>query len=241
MTKAVDQICSSDLFCCIQSFQWFNPPLYGQVKENYKQKHFHPTDVLQVTWQRLYADNSIENLATYSKRFGEQVNDPYKGKIRFTRASLRSSSITVANLTWADESCYVCLFNAYPSGVSDVKTQVHELSGESENKDSHVVFSCSATGKPAPKIQWEYSQDVTVVAKSQTLVLTNDDQSLTSSRNLTLQLYPDWSGDVHCLINPGTRGERKQNGSRSYIILIVCLVILSVLSIVVLIFLLLKR
>ncbi|XP_033837698.2 uncharacterized protein LOC117384516 [Periophthalmus magnuspinnatus] len=223
-------------------------------------------DVLQVTWQRLYADNSIENLATYSKRFGEQVNNPYKGKILFTQASLRSSSITVANLTWADESCYVCLFNAYPSGsklhqtclkvqgVSDVKTQVHELSGESENKDSHVVFSCSATGKPAPKIQWEYSQDVTVVAKSQTLVLTNDDQSLTSSRNLTLQLYPDWSGDVHCLINPGTRGERKQSitytriknitkndGRRSYIILIVCLVILPVLSIVVLIFLLLKR
>uniref|UniRef100_A0A3B4B0N1 Ig-like domain-containing protein n=1 Tax=Periophthalmus magnuspinnatus TaxID=409849 RepID=A0A3B4B0N1_9GOBI len=132
------------------------------------------------------------------------------GKIRFTQASLRSSSITVANLTWADESCYVCLFNAYPSG-SKLHQTCLKLSGESENKDSHVVFSCSATGKPAPKIQWEYSQDVTVVAKSQTLVLTNDDQSLTSSRNLTLQLYPDWSGDVHCLINPGTRGERKQS------------------------------
>lgn len=89
---------------------WMNDSLHSLVCL------YHSADVLQVTWQRLYEDNSIENLATYSKRFGEQVNDPYQERIIFTEASLHSTSITVRNLTWADESCYVCSFNAYPEG-----------------------------------------------------------------------------------------------------------------------------
>uniref|UniRef100_A0A3B5AAK8 Immunoglobulin V-set domain-containing protein n=1 Tax=Stegastes partitus TaxID=144197 RepID=A0A3B5AAK8_9TELE len=72
--------------------------------------------VLQVTWQRLYADESIENLATYSKRFGQQVNDPYKRKVIFTEASLSSTSISLKEVSWADESCYICSFNVYPDG-----------------------------------------------------------------------------------------------------------------------------
>ncbi|KAK7893282.1 hypothetical protein WMY93_022434 [Mugilogobius chulae] len=132
---------------------------------HFKCKLDNSQDVLQVTWQRLYKDNPVENLATYSKRFGEQVNDPYKDKIQITEASLQSSSITVRNLTWADESCYVCSFNAYPSGskghqtclkvqgVSNVKTQLYAYEPENEE----VIFSCSATGKPAPKIKWDYS------------------------------------------------------------------------------------
>lgn len=75
-----------------------------------------PAGVLQVTWQRLFKDESIENLATYSKRFGQQVNEPYREKLTFTEASLNSSSITVRNVTWEDESCYICSFNVYPDG-----------------------------------------------------------------------------------------------------------------------------
>lgn len=72
--------------------------------------------MLQVTWQRLFSDESIENLATYSKKFGQQVNEPYKGKVIFTEASLSSTSITLTNVTWGDESCYICSFNVYPDG-----------------------------------------------------------------------------------------------------------------------------
>lgn len=72
--------------------------------------------VLQVTWQRLAKDEHVENLATYSKRFGQQVNEPYQGKMVFTEASLSSTVIKVKNVTWADESCYICSFNAYPDG-----------------------------------------------------------------------------------------------------------------------------
>uniref|UniRef100_A0A8C6UHP4 Ig-like domain-containing protein n=1 Tax=Neogobius melanostomus TaxID=47308 RepID=A0A8C6UHP4_9GOBI len=163
-------------------------------------------DVLQVTWQ-----------PTYNQRFGEQVNNPYVGKIVFTEASLRSTSITVKNLTWTDESCYVCSFNAYPQGSKRhqtclkvrVKTQVYAPIDDPKEENMKVIFSCTATGKPAPKIQWEYHH-ASVVEQSETPVLTNDDHTLTSSRNITLQASLDWDGHVDCVINPGTRGEKRE-------------------------------
>uniref|UniRef100_A0A674BRR7 Ig-like domain-containing protein n=1 Tax=Salmo trutta TaxID=8032 RepID=A0A674BRR7_SALTR len=89
---------------------------------SYTCTHADSTGVLQVTWQRLFKDDSVENLATYSKRFGAQIIDPHRGKVVFTEASLNSSSITVKNVTWADESCYKCLFNAYPEGAISGRT-----------------------------------------------------------------------------------------------------------------------
>ncbi|XP_071186737.1 OX-2 membrane glycoprotein-like isoform X3 [Salvelinus alpinus] len=83
---------------------------------SYTCSHADPTGVLQVTWQRLFKDDSVENLATYSKRFGVKIIDPHRGKVVFTEASLNSTSITVKNVTWADEACYICSFNVYPSG-----------------------------------------------------------------------------------------------------------------------------
>uniref|UniRef100_A0A8C6WPU9 CD80-like immunoglobulin C2-set domain-containing protein n=1 Tax=Neogobius melanostomus TaxID=47308 RepID=A0A8C6WPU9_9GOBI len=199
-------------------------------------------DVLQVTWQRLYEDNSIENLATYNKRFGEQ-------------ASLRSTSITVKNLTWTDESCYVCSFNAYPQGSKrhqTFKTQVYAPIDDPKEKNMKVIFSCTATGKPAPKIQWEYHH-ASVVEQSETPVLTNDDHTLTSSRNITLQASLDWDGHVDCVINPGTRGEKREtiiftrkteqteNGRYILISIIVAAIILTALLSIIVAFLFWKK
>uniref|UniRef100_A0AAY5KZB7 Ig-like domain-containing protein n=1 Tax=Esox lucius TaxID=8010 RepID=A0AAY5KZB7_ESOLU len=75
-----------------------------------------PTGVLQVTWQRLFKDESVENLATYSKRFGPQIIEPHKNKVVLREASLNSTSITLKNVSWSDEACYICSFNVYPSG-----------------------------------------------------------------------------------------------------------------------------
>lgn len=75
-----------------------------------------PAGVQQVTWQRLFQNNSLQNLATYSKRFGHQVNEPFSGKVLFTEESLNSTSITLKYVTWEDESCYICAFNVYPDG-----------------------------------------------------------------------------------------------------------------------------
>ncbi|XP_067439308.1 OX-2 membrane glycoprotein-like [Thunnus thynnus] len=181
-----------------------------------------PTGVLQVTWQRLFKDESIENLATYSKRFGQQVNEPYREKLTFTEASLNSSSITVRNVTWEDESCYICSFNVYPDGsqrrqtcltvqgISEVKTDVQVTDRGKEERDVKVVFSCSATGKPAPSIQWVVSPPATSSEETKTMTATNSDHTFTSSRNITLKVSADWKGDVDCLVNSGKRGQRLQ-------------------------------
>ncbi|KAF3857257.1 hypothetical protein F7725_009116 [Dissostichus mawsoni] len=168
-----------------------------------------PTGVLQVTWQRLFPDRSIENLATYNRRFGEHVNDPYRGKVIFTEAMLSSSSITLANVTWADESCYICSFNVYPDGF---KTEVHAPSSdpEEEEEEEEVVFSCSATGKPAPTIQWEIPSEATHTHRQPITTVANGDKTFTSSSNITLRLPAGWEGHVDCLLNSGAMGQRSE-------------------------------
>ncbi|XP_040888689.1 OX-2 membrane glycoprotein-like isoform X2 [Toxotes jaculatrix] len=180
-----------------------------------------PTGVLQVTWQRLFKDESIENLATYSKRFGQQVNEPYRGKVIFTEASLNSTSITLKNVSWEDESCYICSFNVYPDGSKRKQTcltvkgisadnAIYAIRSGPEKEDKEVEFSCTATGKPAPTIEWEISPGTTQLDQSQTATVMNSDQTFTTSHNITLQVPPDWNGHVYCLLNKGMRGHRKK-------------------------------
>ncbi|XP_076579758.1 nectin-1-like [Chaetodon auriga] len=182
-----------------------------------------PTGVRQVTWQRRFKDESTENLATYSNQFGQQVNEPYQGKVIFTQASLSSTSITLRNVTWEDDSCYICSFNVYPDGsketqtcltvqgISQVTTGVEAPSSELEGEDGQeVVFSCSATGKPAPTIQWAYSPDVLLVNQPRTTTASNRDHTFTSSRNVTLEVPLGWSGHVDCLLNSGMMGQRRE-------------------------------
>ncbi|KAG8004564.1 OX-2 membrane glycoprotein, partial [Nibea albiflora] len=177
-----------------------------------------PAGVLQVTWQRLFKDESIENLATYSKRFGAQVNEPYKEKVIFEEATLSSTSIILKNVTWEDDSCYICSFNVYPDGskrkqtcltvqgISEVNTGVHAPSSQDDIKE--VVFSCSATGKPAPTIHWSYPPDTSSLDQTQTTTITNSDHTFTSSSNITLQVPQGWSGHVDCHLNRGVTGEK---------------------------------
>nr|XP_046238697.1 OX-2 membrane glycoprotein-like [Scatophagus argus] len=179
------------------------------------------TGVLQVTWQRHFKDDSIENLVTYSKRFGQQINEPYQGKVIFTEASLSSTAITLKNVTWEDDSCYICSFNVYPDGskrkqtcltvqgISEVETGVQPASSEGENTEK-LVFSCSATGKPTPTIKWVLSTDVSLLSQTQTTAAENSDHTFTSSSNITVQVQPGWTGHVVCQLNSGTRGERQE-------------------------------
>uniref|UniRef100_UPI0037E9C709 OX-2 membrane glycoprotein-like n=1 Tax=Semicossyphus pulcher TaxID=241346 RepID=UPI0037E9C709 len=188
---------------------------YGCIVDN-------PKGVLQVTWQRLPKDQSIENLATYSHRFGEQVNEPYHGKVIFTEVSLNSSSITVRNVTWEDDSCYICSFNAFPEGsqrkqicltvqgISEVKTEVHSPSSEQEEDEDVVGISCSATGKPAPTIHWDFPPEATILNQSQSATVINSDRTFTSSSSITLQVPSDWNGYVDCVLNKGVRGQRRE-------------------------------
>ncbi|XP_071388444.1 OX-2 membrane glycoprotein-like [Centroberyx affinis] len=177
------------------------------------------TGVLQVTWQRHYKDEAIENLASYNKRFGKQINEPHRGKVILTEASLNSTSITVKNVTWGDEACYICSFNVFPGGskrkqicltvqgISEVTPHVQRI--PSSGPDVEVVVSCSATGKPAPAVQWHIPPGIVSKEPSHRTV-TNDDHTFTTNSSVALRLPPHWEGYVDCLLNTGTRGQRKE-------------------------------
>ncbi|XP_041834265.1 OX-2 membrane glycoprotein-like isoform X2 [Melanotaenia boesemani] len=185
----------------------------------YRCKFAAQTGVLQVTWQRLFKDESLDNLATYSKRFGPEVNMPYTGKVIFTEASLNSTAITLRNVTWEDESCYVCSFNVYPDGskrkqicltvegISKVNTNHTLIDSPLEEEGKHA-FSCSATGKPAPTITWDFS-GATDFNQTQTSIVRNADNTFTSSS--ILQRGPAaWIGHVDCVVNSGRNSERRE-------------------------------
>lgn len=174
-----------------------------------------PTGVIQVTWQRIFKEEVVENLATYSQRFGQHVNDPHKEKVTFTEASLGSTSIALRNVTWGDESCYVCSFNVFPEGSKRKQTcltvqGISEVKTEVEREDEKVVFRCSATGKPAPTIGWAFSPGATPSDPPQSLIVTNSDHTFTSSGNVTLHAPAGWAGHADCLLNGGEAGPRRE-------------------------------
>ncbi|KAJ8003979.1 hypothetical protein DPEC_G00154030 [Dallia pectoralis] len=181
-----------------------------------------PKGVLQVTWQRLFKDESVENLATFSKRFGAQIIEPHQSKVDLTEASLNSTSITIKNVSWSDEACYICSFNVYPSGstrkqtclsvqgVSEVETTLQKLpSSESNRGGEDIVVSCSATGRPAPSILWDYSSAVSAKTLNTWNVI-NKDQTVTVMSNMTLQSSSGLGRHVECLVNNGTRTQRQE-------------------------------
>ncbi|XP_017573246.1 OX-2 membrane glycoprotein-like isoform X1 [Pygocentrus nattereri] len=166
--------------------------------------------VKQVTWQRLGHDDSVHTMVTFSENFKQQVADAYLDKVEVTEATLSSSTIVMKNITFADEGCYICTFNVYPSGTERRKTclTVQGLSDitttfldKTENK---VVVSCSATGKPAPEVRYidkeiESGERVTVI---------NVDGTITSTKNLTLLRSP--AQYVECVAESGNMLIRKR-------------------------------
>ncbi len=92
-----------------------------------------------------------------------------------------------------------------------VNTHVEPPSSKHEGENmKEVVFSCSATGKPAPTIQWAYSSGASPLKEPQTATVANSDQTFTSSSSVTLQVPSHWSGHVDCLLNSGMVGERQE-------------------------------
>ncbi|XP_038843184.1 OX-2 membrane glycoprotein-like, partial [Salvelinus namaycush] len=75
-----------------------------------------PKDELQVSWQKV-TPGEIDNVATYNKRFGPIVNPPFQRNVEFEDEGLQNCTIVIRGVSRGDESCYKCLFNAYPDGA----------------------------------------------------------------------------------------------------------------------------
>ncbi|NWI96878.1 OX2G protein, partial [Pitta sordida] len=125
-------------------------------------------DVIQVTWQK-ETDGSEDNIATYSTMNGQKIAKGYASHVSFAHSELQVSAISLHGVTLQDEGCYKCIFNTFPSGavtgrmclrvyaILDPKVEAKLIPSQDKANDSEKVvrMSCSATGKPAPKITWQ--------------------------------------------------------------------------------------
>ncbi|NXB16282.1 OX2G protein, partial [Rhagologus leucostigma] len=79
-------------------------------------------DVLQVTWQKRNG-TSFQNMATYSPIHRLRLIALFQKKVCFTRATPKTSAITVQNLTLEDESYYRCILNVF--GHGSISKEIH--------------------------------------------------------------------------------------------------------------------
>ncbi|XP_069725182.1 OX-2 membrane glycoprotein-like [Phaenicophaeus curvirostris] len=164
-------------------------------------------DVLQVTWQK-EMDGAEDNIATYSKMNGQKIAKGYVGHVSFAQSELQASAIYLRGVTLQDEGCYKCIFNTFPLGAVTGRTclKVYVISNPkveaklipspdtAEDSEKMVGFSCSATGKPAPKITWHLPRILQQKPREYHIRLSN--QTVTVISNFThahskiLQEYP---------------------------------------------------
>ncbi|KAK0139076.1 Nectin-4 [Merluccius polli] len=163
-------------------------------------------DIVQVSLLRRKG-----TVATYSKRFGEQIHDP---RVRWTAStSTAAPVVTIRNVTWTDDACYTCTFSVYPTGshsrhtclrvqgISNIRTDVQQ----NQTQPRELVVSCTATGKPAPAVRWHTaSMNLSEDAISQE-AKENADKTFTVSSNLTLTASTAF---VDCLVEGGAAGPR---------------------------------
>ncbi|CAI5689429.1 unnamed protein product [Oreochromis niloticus] len=161
-------------------------------------------DVLQVTWQKISNDVQ-ENVATYSKYFGQRVNDGFTDKVEFVYIGLQNCSIVIRNVTEQDEGCYRCLFNTYPEGsfIGTPCLQVYELHEpvvdvRESNSTEEWVVSCSATGRPAPTVTLSVSQQDLSFSQYNTVSVSNTNATFTVTTTAVLSGSRNNSTQVGC-------------------------------------------
>nr|XP_024655238.1 OX-2 membrane glycoprotein [Maylandia zebra] len=161
-------------------------------------------DVLQVTWQKISPDVET-NVATYSKYYGQRVNDGFTDKVGFIYTGLQNCSIVIRNVTYEDEAFYHCLFNTYPEGSLTGKPylQVYKLHEpvvdvRESNSTEEWVVSCSATGRPAPTVTLSVSQEDLNFSQYNTVSVANTNATFTVTTTAVLSGSRKHSTQVGC-------------------------------------------
>ncbi|XP_060923346.1 OX-2 membrane glycoprotein-like [Limanda limanda] len=149
-------------------------------------------NVEHVTWQKQTQDGGI-NLAGFNDISGSRVISAFRGKVEVKDGGLHNSSIVIKKLTEEDEGCYLCLFFTNPAGALTGRTclkvyELHEpvLHIRESNSTDEFLVSCSATGRPAPTVTLNLTQQDFHLSQNQTVVInTNglDEGSGSASRS----------------------------------------------------------
>ncbi|XP_062236212.1 OX-2 membrane glycoprotein-like isoform X2 [Platichthys flesus] len=161
--------------------------------------------VVQVTWQKQTMDD-VTNLATSNTIFGSRVMSDFRDRVEVKDDGLHSRSIVIKNVTEEDEGCYLCHFITKPAGALPGRTclRVYELHEpvlhvrESDSTDEFLV-SCSATGRPAPTVTLNVTQQDFYLSQNQT-VLINTNGTFTVTATAVLAGFHDAGRLVGCAV-----------------------------------------
>uniref|UniRef100_A0A3Q2X4D7 Immunoglobulin V-set domain-containing protein n=1 Tax=Haplochromis burtoni TaxID=8153 RepID=A0A3Q2X4D7_HAPBU len=144
-------------------------------------------------------------VATYSKYYGQRVNDGFNDKVGFKYTGLQNCSIVIRNVTEQDEGCYHCLFNTYPDGSLTGKPclrvyELHEpvVDVRESNSTEEWVVSCSATGRPAPTVTLSVSQQDLSFSQYNTVSVSNTNATFTVTTTAVLSGSCKHSTQVGC-------------------------------------------
>uniref|UniRef100_A0A8D2PVZ7 Ig-like domain-containing protein n=1 Tax=Zosterops lateralis melanops TaxID=1220523 RepID=A0A8D2PVZ7_ZOSLA len=158
-------------------------------------------DVIQVTWQK-ETDGTEDNIATYSVMNGQKIAKDYVSHVSFAHSELRASAISLHGVTLQDEGCYKCIFNTFPSGAVTgrmclkvyVETKLIPSPDKAQDSKKMVEMSCSATGKPAPKITWHLPSILQQKPREYHIKFSNETvtviSNFTHTHSKILQEYP---------------------------------------------------
>ncbi|XP_053273023.1 butyrophilin-like protein 2 [Pleuronectes platessa] len=168
--------------------------------------------VVQVTWQKQTMDD-VTNLATSNTVSGSRVMSDFRGKVEVKDGGLHSRSIVIKNVTKEDEGCYLCHFITKPAGALPGRTclRVYELHEpvlhvrESSSSDEFLV-SCSATGRPAPTVTLNVTQQDFYLSQNQT-VLINTNGTFTVTVTAVLAGFHDAGTLVGCAVQVLSRSK----------------------------------
>ncbi|XP_044200719.1 OX-2 membrane glycoprotein-like isoform X4 [Thunnus albacares] len=151
-------------------------------------------DVLQVTWQKLSPEGERKNLGSCDKNSNQTVNDGFQGKVEFNSyAGLQNCSIVIRKVMEQDEGCYLCLFITFRDGSLTGTTclqlyELHEpiLQIRESNSTEETVVSCSATGRPAPTVTLNVTQQDLYFSHNSTVSVTNTNGTVTVTTTAVL-------------------------------------------------------
>ncbi|XP_063076957.1 nectin-2-like [Engraulis encrasicolus] len=80
--------------------------------------------VTQVTWLYEAKGGERASIAVFHPTFGQSFPDfpQFKGRLRFTQATLEESAIEITSMARSDEGKFICQFSTYPSGTLESTT-----------------------------------------------------------------------------------------------------------------------
>ncbi|XP_076158094.1 PVR cell adhesion molecule related 2 like isoform X1 [Alosa pseudoharengus] len=173
------------------------------------------TKLTQVSWIKEAKEGTERiNVAVFHPQYGESFPNPdFRGRVKFTQASLDNPSIEMSNLRMADEGKYTCEYATYPSGNEQGTTNLLMLAKPknsaqhltvTEGKAAVVVARCEAAeGKPAAVITWE--SDV-AGGKDNTTQVPQADGTVTVKSEYWLTPTPSHNNrDVKCVVTQTTQ------------------------------------